>query len=74
MGLTCIYCGWVGLLHHFEVDHIIPLSRGGSNLPQNLRWICSGCNRQKSQMTHEEYIYWRFLNHRSANYGPAKAG
>lgn len=31
-----------------EVDHIVPLSRGGHNNPSNLQYLCRSCNRAKS--------------------------
>ena len=31
----------------FDVDHIIPLSRGGPSTSNNLAYACSGCNRHK---------------------------
>ena len=70
MNLKCIYCGLIGLASNFEADHVIPLSRGGSNSPANLRWVCSGCNRQKGNMTPEEYVAWRIINWQKVNYGP----
>ena len=30
-----------------ELDHIIPLARGGANDPSNLQVLCRGCNAQK---------------------------
>lgn len=39
-----------------HLDHIQPLSRGGSNLPDNLIPLCSACNLQKSAKTAEEYL------------------
>ena len=30
-----------------EIDHVIPVARGGTNWPANLRPICVHCNRRK---------------------------
>jgi 5-methylcytosine-specific restriction endonuclease McrA len=30
-----------------EVDHIVPVSRGGTNAPQNLQTLCRNCNQLK---------------------------
>ena len=35
------------LFDKFEVDHIQPLSKGGSNFPENLQLLTPLCNRQK---------------------------
>lgn len=50
----------------FEVDHITPLSRGGSNWPHNLQLLCTpeanACNRSKGNKTPAEYtLYLRRL-------------
>jgi hypothetical protein len=42
-GYTCSYCGDVAN----EVDHIIPLKRGGSDDPDNLVACCRTCNIKK---------------------------
>ena len=38
------------------LDHIIPLTRGGDNLIDNLRLFCRSCNSQKGSLTWEEFI------------------
>ena len=50
----CAYCG-SELNGIFEVDHIHPLSRGGSNWPSNLACSCRSCNRSKSDKTISEW-------------------
>lgn len=39
---------WICSDAYDQVDHVIPLSRGGSNWPANLRPICSCCNKIKA--------------------------
>jgi 5-methylcytosine-specific restriction endonuclease McrA len=36
-----------GIGRCFEVDHIQPLTKGGSNWPSNLQLLCPRCNRKK---------------------------
>ena len=48
---TCLYCGVstqdeAHLL--LEVDHIVPVSKGGLSLEDNLQTLCWKCNRTKS--------------------------
>lgn len=43
----CAYCR-ARLLGGGHLDHIIPLSRGGSNWPRNLQWLCGPCNLSKN--------------------------
>lgn len=42
---TCRYCGTKE--GPFDVDHVIPVSRGGGNDPLNLVLACQPCNRSK---------------------------
>ena len=39
-----------------ELDHKIPLSRGGNNLYENLGIVCRQCNSKKRSKTFEEYL------------------
>lgn len=39
-----------------ELDHKIPLSRGGTNNLSNLQWITKAANRAKGTMTDGEFI------------------
>lgn len=49
----CVLCGCTAeesiamYGHGLEVDHIIPVSRGGRTVESNLRTLCFGCNRGK---------------------------
>lgn len=54
----CFYCAKI-LNSRAEVDHKIPLSRGGSNWPSNLCLACQTCNRDKNNKTAREYMTWR---------------
>ncbi|MDE2860718.1 MAG: DNA methyltransferase [Chloroflexota bacterium] len=42
----------------FEVDHVIPQSRGGTNHLDNLQLLCAHCNRLKGDRT-QEYLLAR---------------
>jgi hypothetical protein len=44
---TCRYCGRSAPHVVLEVDHVEPVSRGGSNHPDNLVTACWECNRGK---------------------------
>lgn len=44
-GHTCQQCGAFG----HEVDHIIPVSQGGTNDDANLQALCSACHMAKTQ-------------------------
>jgi 5-methylcytosine-specific restriction endonuclease McrA len=41
-------CTQCGSKEKLEFDHIIPVSRGGSNTVRNIQLLCEGCNRKKS--------------------------
>ena len=41
-------CARCGARERLEFDHIVPLSRGGSNTERNIELLCQDCNRAKS--------------------------
>lgn len=59
----CIYC-----LEHFEglgrggltIDHVISFSTGGRNVPGNIAFACSSCNRSKSNRDLHEWLTEKF--------------
>jgi 5-methylcytosine-specific restriction endonuclease McrA len=52
-GGRCLACGSEANLH---LDHALPLARGGSNWPWNLRYLCRDHNLAKGSMTDSEYL------------------
>ncbi|GHO80303.1 hypothetical protein KSD_80740 [Ktedonobacter sp. SOSP1-85] len=48
-GRRCVYCGRTDT--PFELDHIQPRSRGGSNRVSNLALSCHACNAAKGERT-----------------------
>ncbi len=51
---TCVYCG----ARSGEIDHVLPISRGGTNDEANLVAACIPCNRKKSDRLLSE-LGWR---------------
>jgi HNH endonuclease len=44
---ACAYCGERPPKVSLEIDHILPVSKGGSDLHYNLRFLCQHCNRAR---------------------------
>lgn len=52
-GAACVYCG--DAESDLEIDHIIPVARGGSSDVGNLTLACRRCNGQKRARTAAEF-------------------
>lgn len=51
---TCVYCN--GQLNgNWTFDHATPVSKGGTNDPENLRVCCLSCNSAKGAMDEAEF-------------------
>lgn len=51
---NCWWCGCKLKKDNFEVDHRVPLSKGGTNYPNNIVVACKPCNRSKqAKLAHE---------------------
>jgi 5-methylcytosine-specific restriction endonuclease McrA len=51
----CVYCGLDPGPGLREVDHAIPISRGGAHSMDNLAIACKTCNKEKGSRTAQEY-------------------
>ncbi len=54
-GNTCVYCGYRRRAASLDIDHIVPVVKGGSNDTGNLQVICRPCNQRKGDQTDEEF-------------------
>ena len=50
----CYWCG-TSLKRGYEVDHLVPVARGGSNGPENIVIACRECNLAKGSKLPEEF-------------------
>ena len=55
-GNRCYYCGCDGPM---QIEHRIPLSRGGTHYPANIVPACQSCNCSKSTKTESEFVVSR---------------
>ena len=53
----CFYCA-ESIQNGYEIDHIIPLSKGGSSWPGNIALACAPCNRTKRDHTEGWGQHW----------------
>lgn len=55
-GNRCYYCGCDGKM---QIEHRIPLSRGGTHHPANIVPACQSCNLSKATKTEKEFKFTR---------------
>ncbi len=59
---TCTYCGVAGATEELTFDHIIPKSRGGKTVWENVVAACEPCNLRKGgRLPRESGIYPRVM-------------
>ena len=57
-GEVCTYCGST---EDLTLDHVVPLSRGGTHALANLRVACRSCNSSKGAKELDEWIPWQTM-------------
>jgi 5-methylcytosine-specific restriction endonuclease McrA len=56
--LTCVYCD-IECCDSWHLEHLTPISRGGTNDYDNLAISCPRCNLEKGVKTVDEYIKYK---------------
>jgi len=58
----CDLSGIIAIKNKINIDHIVPLTKGGTNDPTNLQILCSTCNKKKynsnSEAGNNKHIFW----------------
>jgi 5-methylcytosine-specific restriction endonuclease McrA len=55
----CYFCNAAITTDTIEIDHLTPISRGGTNAYSNLAGCCARCNKAKGDRTEGEFLQWR---------------
>jgi 5-methylcytosine-specific restriction endonuclease McrA len=69
----CQYCGLRATSFELTIDHIIPRSRGGRTIAENLCAACLSCNQRKGDRTPEEARMPLLSNPAALTYGIERA-
>ena len=54
-GKPCVYCDKILTYRNIACDHIIPVTKGGDSIPENLQLICKACNTRKGPLNEEDF-------------------
>ena len=65
----CQYCGTRGTAFDLTLDHIVPRSRGGRSIAENLCAACQSCNQRKGDRTPDEARMPLLANPSALRYG-----
>jgi hypothetical protein len=57
LGWHCRICGRELTKETVTIDHVIPVSKGGTNAIENLQPLCRSCNSRKGACSMEEMIF-----------------
>lgn len=49
------HCSYCDSSDELQIDHVVPLSRGGLNIITNIQWLCRFHNQSKHDLTDNEY-------------------
>lgn len=53
-GFRCVYCGATARTSQLHIDHVVPVSKGGTDQPSNLATACADCNLGKADLSTED--------------------
>ncbi len=62
-GNACVYCTAALSEDNFVLDHLIPVSKGGTNRKHNLVTACEVCNRRRSDSEPIEFLRENYRQH-----------
>jgi hypothetical protein len=55
-GATCVWCGRGAWRADLTVEHLLPKTRGGRGIPENLAVACRRCNRRRGAKPVVAYV------------------
>lgn len=56
----CAFCKEPTPIAEMVADHIVPLSKGGGNGPENIQWVHRACHNNQAKWYWR--LWYRFLN------------